>query len=173
MRKRFWLAGVVVAIGLSLTAVADSDIPAVKEAASPCTVDSLVLAIDLWYQATLSGDESQTNECEQKIFRLLSIDMERTQGRLYKLIGQTKPEQNDTHMNSANVDSIPDPLQDSIAFLRSTLNVKRILSNSISKNEAFSNKYRLLGDYVELIRRDVGLPKLKLAENKKIETQKN
>jgi hypothetical protein len=173
MRTRFWLAGVVVAVGLGLTAAADSDIHTAVEAAPVSSADSLVLAVDLWYQATLAGDESQTNTCEQKIFRLLSIDMERTQGRLFKMIEQAKTEQNDTNASFAKIDSVPGSLQDSIEFLRSTLSVKRILSNAISKSEAFSNKYRLLGDYVELIRRDVGLPKLKLASEKKLEAQKN
>lgn len=173
MRTRLWLAGVVVTVGLGLTAAADQDISAVAEATPVAGADSLDIVIDLWYQATLAGDNSQANEYENKILRLLSIDIECTQERLLKMIEQAKSAQNDTDAKTATADSLPSPLQDSINFLHSRLKVKRILSSTISDSDAFSNKYRLLGDYVELIRRDVGLPKLKLASEKKIEAQKN
>ena len=114
MRTRIWLAGVVVAVGLGLTAAADSDIPTAAEAAPVSAADSLVLAVDLWYQATLAGDNNQANVYEQKIFLLLSIDMERTQGRLLKMIEQAKPEQNDTNASFAKIDSVPGSLHDSI-----------------------------------------------------------
>jgi hypothetical protein len=57
--------------------------------------------------------------------------------------------------------------------LNETLQSKRVLVDAITRTDAFSNKYRLLGDYVGLLRREVGLPKLKLAVDKKSEADKN
>jgi hypothetical protein len=135
--------------------------------------DSLDLIVDQWYQAILTGDDGQAGGLERDIVRLLTIDINQTQSRLTKLMEKSRLEQTDTNPSFAKVDSEDNPLHGSIDFLRSTLNVKKILLGSISNSDAFSNKYRLLGDYVELIRREVGLPKLKLASEKRAEPQKN
>ena len=126
MKTRLWLAGVVVTVGLGLTVAADSDVPAVAETTSVSGADSLDIVIDLWYQATLAGDNNQASEYENNILRLLSMDIECTQKRLLKMIELAKPAQNETDAKGATADSLPGPLQDSIDFLHSRLKVKRM-----------------------------------------------
>ena len=43
------------------------------------------------------------------------------------------------------------------------LNTKEALYRSLNKTNVFSTKYRLLGDYIDLLRRELQMPRLKLA----------
>lgn len=175
MRKHSWLTGMVIVVGLGLSVAAEPESTADTKSAPVASVpaDSLDVIVDQWYQAILAGDEGQADGLQRDIVRLLTIDIDRTQNRLTKLMEHSRSERADSNATIAEVASPINPLGDSIDFLRSTLNVKKILLGSISKSDAFSNKYRLLGDYVELIRREVGLPKLKLASEKRAELRKN
>jgi len=47
------------------------------------------------------------------------------------------------------------------------LSVKERLASTLKQSTAFSNKYRLLGDYLEVLRRELGITRVELAEDVK------
>lgn len=176
MKRYAWLTGTVVAMSLSIGQAAEPNTrpDSVQSPASITAADSLDIIMEQWYQFILEGNDSQANAVEQQILRLLSTDVDQTQKRLTSLISSDKGESKAADATFAKADTNASSLHDSVEFLRSSVRVKRILYESISASDAFSYKYRLLGDYVDLLRREVGLPKLKLASEKNtIEAQKN
>lgn len=176
MKRYAWLTGSVVAICLSIGHASEPVTPAdtAKSSEAITAADSLDSVMEQWYQFVLEGNDSQANAMERQILRLLSIDVDQTQKRLTSLLSSGNNADKSTDATFASVDSNATPLHDSAEFLKSSVRVKRILYQSISSSDAFSYKYRLLGDYVDLLRREVGLPKLKLAaEKSRAEALKN
>lgn len=170
MKKYAWLSGMVLVVGLGITQAGEKENKAdtAQSAVPVATADSVAFMMEQWYQAVLNGSDSESNDLERRILRLLTIDLNQTRERLMKILASAPQNEQSTDASFANAkaDSGASSLNDSVEFLRSAVNVKRLLVESIAKSDAFSYKYRLLGDYVELIRRDVGLPKLKLASEK-------
>ena len=175
MRKHSWLTGMAVVIGLALSAAAEPEQKTDSQAAVAgiSSADSLDLLVDEWYQATLAGDDTQANNLEKHVVRNLMIDIDQAQARFTAMQDRARSKESGANASLANAEPTAGSLQDSIEFLRSAINVKKILLGTIVKSDAFSNKYRLMGDYIELIRREVGLPKLKLAADKSNSVQKN
>lgn len=171
MRTRSWFAVIALVAGMATIAAADTPVARPDSSlgkGNNSEVDSLNMAIDQWYDAILAGDDSRARECEKHLLRSLSADIKQSQERVRELLSQSA-----TDSQPVLIDSAPDPLKDSLAKLNEILNTKRMLVDAITRTDALSNKYRLLGDYVGLIRREVGLPKLKLAVDKKSEADKN
>ena len=168
MKKYAWLSGMVLVVGLGIAQAEEKDLKGdtVQSTAPVATADSVTFLMEEWYQAVLNGSDSESSDLEKQILRLLTIDLNQTRERLMKILASAPQREQSTDASFAKVDSGANSLNDSVEFLRSAVNVKRLLVESIAKSDAFSYKYRLLGDYVELIRRDVGLPKLKLASEK-------
>jgi len=171
MRTRLWFAVMALVAGMATIAAADT--PVARPDSSLSTgnnleVDSLNVMIDQWYDAILAGDDGRVRERGKHLLRSLSTDIDQSQERIHRLLEQLAADN-----QSPDVDSVPHPLKDSLATLNEILNTKRMLVDAITRADALSNKYRLLGDYVGLIRREVGLPKLKLAVDKKSEADKN
>jgi hypothetical protein len=170
--RMFWTTATAVLTLISSGPVVAKD--AAKVTPPATVVDSLNVAMDSWYDATLSGNNGRCHEYEQKVVRLLKADIDRTQTEAFRLSEQVKGTTPDSEaVRPSLTDSVSSPLRDSLDFLLSELHVKRILLESMTRSGAFSNKYRLLGDYVELLRREVGLPKLKLAAERKSDTRDN
>jgi hypothetical protein len=117
----------------------------------------------LWLEVTLSGVEPEVNRLEKTMMDLVNFDIYISQEKVRELAKETAEqswrEKRDTLVQKTNVD---DSLQAAIA----RLNTKEALYRSIKKTGAFSNKYRLLGDYINLLRRELELPRLKLANEK-------
>lgn len=172
MNSRSWFAVMALVAGVATISVADTPKAGPDSSQGKVVnpmVDSLNLAIDHWYDAILSGDDGQAHKCEKQLLKTLKADINRSQEQVQRLSSQlTSPE-----AKSPVVDSSLNPLKDSLEQLKTLLTTKQMLVDAIARTDALSNKYRLLGDYVGLLRREVGLPKLKLAVDKKTETAKN
>ena len=168
MKKYAWLSGMLLVVGLGIAQAEEKDLKGdtVQSTAPVATADSVTFLMEEWYQSVLTGSDSESSDLERRILRLLTIDLNQTRERLMKVLASVPQREQSTDATFAKADSGASSLNDSVEFLRSAVNVKRLLVESIAKSDAFSYKYRLLGDYVELIRRDVGLPKLKLASEK-------
>ncbi|MBI5267699.1 MAG: hypothetical protein HY851_10750 [candidate division Zixibacteria bacterium] len=172
MKSRSWFAVIALVAGVATLSVADTSKSGPDssqcKAVNPM-VDSINLAVDQWYDAILSGDDGQAHRCEKQLLKSLKADISRSQEQVHKLSSQlSSPE-----TKSPVVDSSLNPLKDSLEQLKTLLTTKQMLVDAITRTDALSNKYRLLGDYVGLLRREVGLPKLKLAVDKKTEADKN
>ncbi len=175
MAQRSCLIGLGLAIGIALSTAANPSIkPADSQSVQSITpAESLSQAVDRWYEATLAGDNGKTRECEQRLVKLLAADIDRTQNELNLLTTHLTDKSSDSLIGPLPPDSQANPIRDSLSILKDKVRLKRMLLGAITQSDAFSNKYRLLGDYVDLLRREVGLPKLKLAANKRIEVVKN
>ena len=129
--------------------------------------ERLSYSIDLWYDAALKGNESETRRFEGVIHSFLDNDI-RTDEQLLSLLSDQISR---AALNSNGCDSLvedsssnPAPLDRSaLSQAWEVVNTKKLLQENISRASAFSNKYRLMGDYIELLRRELDLPRLKLA----------
>jgi hypothetical protein len=160
---------------MALSTAADPSIkPADSQSVQPITpADSLDRAVDRWYEATLAGDNGKTREYEQRLVHLLAADIDRTQDQVNTLTAHLADNSSDSLIGPLPPGYSANPIRDSLSILKDQVRLKRMLLGAITQSDAFSNKYRLLGDYVDLLRREVGLPKLKLAADKRIEAVKN
>lgn len=121
----------------------------------------LAYAIDLWHDACLKVDAGQVSEFEGKIFSLLSVDLSADQ----QLLGLCSPYREATSRRTGGSDSVGVISLDSETYAQTydLVQAKVRLYQSIAQSNSFSNKYRLLWDYIELTRRQLGLPRLRLA----------
>ena len=117
----------------------------------------------LWLETTLAEVQPEVARLEKAMTGLVNYDIYVSQEKVRALAQaaarqswQVKPDS----LAPASKESVD--LQNAI----SNLNAKESLYRSISKTKAFSNKYRLLGDYINLLRRELELPRLKLATEK-------
>lgn len=136
------------------------------------TLDGLNRAIDLWHDANLKGGEKKIAFTEEKIQEILRADITASWDR----IGESEIEvlENAEEFKStpatgvARRDDRAD-LRDDIKDLRQSrivVRTKEQLFSSIQKSKAFSNKYRLLGDYTDVLKKQLGLSRIELAEDR-------
>ena len=121
---------------------------------------------ELWLEAQLVGHSKQAARIEKELLGLLNGDIYAHQERVRRLARDL------VFSPASQADQSGGPAADSLSrqlVFRteiSALNVKEALHRSMEKTDAFSNKYRLLGDYIDLLRRELDMPKLKLASSK-------
>ena len=125
--------------------------------------EKLAYSIDLWHDASLKSDEKRAAECETRIQALLAIDIAADQ----LLLGISTPHRSVSAREMANRsgDSLGWISLDMETFNQTydIVYAKQRLYESIKVSSSFSNRYRLLWDYIELTRRELGLPRLRLA----------
>jgi len=124
---------------------------------SKATLEKLKQKIDIWHEANLCGNSRLCREKEIEIFDILKNDINTTQDRIGKA-------------HYSKIQKIDDrrDFRDDKSDLKTAQNlykVKKRLYLSLHKTSSFSNKYRLLGDYVSIFNREMGLKKLELAED--------
>jgi len=122
---------------------------------------------DLWLEAQLGGDHDQVARIEKELIGLLNSDIYSHQEQVREMakdMVMSSVPGSDTAETLAAADSLISKadLQDAI----NTLNAKEALCRSLKRTNAFSNKYRLLGDYIDLLRRELEMPRLKMAVSK-------
>ncbi|MFH1686923.1 MAG: hypothetical protein ABIE70_05305 [bacterium] len=127
--------------------------------------------IDLWHDANLKGDQSKIDQLAQQLEEMLHRDMDATARAISQAQAEKARSAREFHRGhrhwSEKVDDkrdLSDDIHDADQ-LRETLKVKKRLAASISKSPAFSNRYRLLGDYMDVMRHEVGMTRLELAED--------
>jgi hypothetical protein len=121
---------------------------------------------ELWLEAQLAGHREEAAQIEKELLSLLNCDIYTNQERVKELAGELvllSDGLSDTSHSNAT-----DSLAQKADFREAlgTLNAKEALHRSMLKTGAFSNKYRLLGDYIDLLRRELDMPRLKLASSK-------
>lgn len=123
----------------------------------------------LWLEAVLDGNESEAARLEKDLVGLISHDILMVQEEVRQMAKDialapgVAADQDDNHAIVSLVSDRDIEFEQAIGFL----NIKESLYRSVSKSESFSNKYRLLGDYINLLRRELKMPRLKLAQAKK------
>lgn len=121
---------------------------------------------ELWLEAQLAGHREEAAQIEKELIVLLNCDIYANQERVRELAGELVLLSNG-HSDTAHSNAV-DSLAQKADFREAlgTLNAKEVLHRSMLKTDAFSNKYRLLGDYIDLLRRELDMPRLKLASSK-------
>lgn len=121
---------------------------------------------ELWLEAQLAGHREQADLIEKDLLGLVNCDIYTHQERLRRMAKDLAPSSK-FHADTAN-GGAADSLTRQVDFQKAigTLNAKETLHRSMEKTNAFSNKYRLLGDYIDLLRRELEMPRLKLASSK-------
>ena len=140
----------------------------------------LAYAVDLWYDAVLKGDEPRVTAREKALLGLIQQDVDSTNLVLEQFRQLLWQAQVASVVMPDTGQSLSDDLplleylnRDRYSYEVDICKTKEKLVAAIRRSEAFSNKYRLISDYIEVLRRQVGLPKLKLAGAPKGSTVQN
>lgn len=136
------------------------------------TLDELDRAIDLWHDANLKGGDKKIALAHEKIQQILQADITTSWDR----IGESEIEVFKSAEEFKSTPSTGNGHKDGRVDLRGdiknlkqakiVLRTKERLYSSIEKSSAFSNKYRLLGDYTDVLKKQLGLSRIELAEDK-------
>ena len=136
------------------------------------TYELLTHTRDLWHDATLKGDDKRVREHLAEIEHILDRDI-RAGKQTIKLLVQQSTVKNTVEsaegqnlLDEKVLSGLPKVDRQLILDLNGIVTTKALLAESINRTGAFSNKYRLLGDYIELLRRELDLPRLQYALDK-------
>lgn len=129
----------------------------------------LSYAVDLWYDAVLKGDDDLVIERQVIILGLLQQDLDSSDyvlGAFERLLHRATHDALQLDTSESLKDDYPllERLDREVyTHARQDFKVKERIFSAIQRTPALSNKYRLMSDYIEVLRRQVGLPRLKLA----------
>jgi hypothetical protein len=134
--------------------------------------EMLSYAVDLWHDATLKGDDGKIKECRDDIRKFLEADIE-SERNLVKMLTRQAID-NEAGKNEEGKNLIEEKPgrkpakadQDLVNQLVPLIRTKELLVDAMERSEAFSNQYRLLGDYIDLLRRELDMPRLQYAMEK-------
>jgi len=126
-------------------------------------------SINLWHDATLKGNRKQASQFAIDIDGILAEDIEADKLRLKMLVRQVEMiyasayHEGQNMLEAENKHPEIGEYRDAMNRLVGVIRVKEALLGSIVGTDAFSNRYRLLGDYVNLLRQELEMPKAKMA----------
>jgi len=134
-----------------------------EEYSLEAALTELEINYNLWLEMELDGVKPEVDRLEKNLLSLVCNDIYMNQQRVSELAEVVaKARMQDNQVTSAkqqeNEDAFKKALDD--------LNTREAVHRALTKTKAFSNKYRLLGDYINLLRRELELPRLKLANEK-------
>lgn len=127
-------------------------------------------AIDLWHDAILKGDDKRANFYLDEICDIITEDIQTNKLQMKMLVRQIEACYQENSFEGKNLfesnheDKEITKYKEYLPVLSSMILIKEELYRAMSRTEAFSNDYRLLGDYKNLLRRELGMPKLKMAD---------
>ena len=141
------------------------------------TLNHLAHHIDLWHDANLKGDQEKIKLYEGVIDDIINENIAQTKAavrnyaQLAVLEGVTS---DDKELSLTEPDQTPNQSSEIFKGLVGNLNSQKKLSQAIQKTNVFSNKYRLLGDYIYLLKNELKIIKVELAqeEDNNKETEK-
>ncbi|MDF1545756.1 MAG: hypothetical protein P1R58_11710 [bacterium] len=135
------------------------------------TAKKLAHGIDLWHDANLKSDNTLIGKYEKQIQEIINSDLQHS----YKLVTRFEVEVNRSagtfdDKNSGRASRVDDrnDLKSDVKDLkkaREMAKVKEKLYYAITHSDSFSNQYRLLNDYIDLLGRELGLNRVELAED--------
>lgn len=183
MKKHFLFSALVAAFSLcAATAFSGEKSDSPKKTKNPesvffrhpqQTLDKLTKLIDEWHAAVLASERGRSERIENKILSVISEDITSQQMRVRELAHEVTSEPPVKSSADQGVDGkeyrenpVPnDAAENEFREHHTLLKAKQIIARSVRNSKAFSNKYRLLGDYVDLLRRELGMARVKWANN--------
>jgi hypothetical protein len=133
--------------------------------------EKLSYAIDLWYDAVLKGDDRRTDRFEYVMLEMVHQDLDSTRlalAQFSQYYERTKAEAvllDSTAPHGAYLPVLEKLDQDVYSEVWQIYRTKEKLYEAIQHSPFPSNKYRLITDYIDVLRRQIGLPKLKIVYN--------
>lgn len=137
-----------------------ADSPKQAQAAEPerrvdYTLEGLSHAMDLWYDAILKDDQALAGRYEKLIDNILTEDISATELACQRLEKKSDSET----MKHARAEC-----KQETDRVRLLIQEKTELARQVRANVEFREKYRRLGIYINLLRRELGMPKAKFAD---------
>jgi hypothetical protein len=136
--------------------------------------ERLSYAIDLWYDAVLKGDTRRADRFEFNMLQLVHQDLDST----YLALAQFNQYYKQTQSEALKLDStaphgaylpVLEKLDDDVySAVWEVYQNKQKLYDQLQHSQFPSNKYRLITDYIDVLRRQIGLPRLKIVYNDKV-----
>lgn len=145
----------------------------VKEAERTATVEkNLSHEIDLWHDSALKRNGKRMRSHEKRIFDIIQEDIQARDRLIYRYENEAARSVKDVVSEPSPVVTAPaaekrqavNDIKD-LRKARQLLKAKELLFDSIKRTDTFSNRYRLLGDYLEIVKRESRLNTVELAED--------
>lgn len=166
------LVGLVL-VGMSWAAAGDNA-PAPKEirhdkqeiAQAKQALGELKESIDRWHMANLEGDPDKVERHQSKLFGIIRADIK--QSHTFVQRREKEADQSAGDLQGMDNREQRQGLRTDLTNLKTSrqlVMVKENLFFALKRSKTFSNKYRLLNDYVELLQREFGVVRMELAED--------
>jgi hypothetical protein len=135
--------------------------------------EKLSYSIDLWYDAVLKGDDRRADRYEYAMVDMVRKDIDSTLlaltqfGEYYKRTQSEAVKLDSTAPHGAYLPVLEKLDQDVYSEVWQIYKTKEQLYQAIQRSPFPSNRYRLMTDYIDVLRRQIGLPKLKIVYDAK------
>lgn len=124
---------------------------------------------DLWMEANLSGDSRKAGDYLATVMALLSYDISVASFEVSELARKVLLAQRSEESASSGV--LPE--QETFSRGVEVLNFKEKLFKRIINTDSFSNKYRLVSDYLDLLRNELDDPSARMMAVESQDTDEN
>jgi len=127
--------------------------------------------VDSWVKANLRGDDEKAQYYEESISRQVQADIASSRQLVNRYEAEVRRSNKEYHRpyrfrvarHDDRVD-FHDDVKD-LDHAKQLLAVKERLVSAFNRTAVFSNRYRLVGDYMETMRRELNLTRAELAED--------
>ncbi len=145
----------------------------VREAERTAMVEkNLSHEIDLWHDSALKRNGKRMRSHEKRIFDMIQEDLQARDRLIYRYENEATRSVKDVVQEPGPAVVAPavekrqavNDIKD-LRKARQLLKAKELLFDSIKRTDTFSNRYRLLGDYLEIVKRESRLNTVELAED--------
>ena len=135
------------------------------------TIKKLAHGIDLWHDANLKGDFDKVLKFEKKIHEIIKADIKKA----VDIVSESEW-QHELELRKARADDSNEGVSEKnhneqghrdvgLKSSKKLIKAKEVLFVSVKRSHAFSNKYRLLNDYLDLLKRELGIERIELADD--------
>ncbi|MDH4156813.1 MAG: hypothetical protein OEW00_06010 [candidate division Zixibacteria bacterium] len=135
------------------------------------TINELSHRIDLWHDANLKNDTRRIDRYEKDMFDFINQDILSMAARLRDSRTEVRQSQQELQRRRPDPVTKLDDRRDlrddrwDLKEMTSMLKVKKRLFNSLRNSWSFSGKYRLLGDYVSVLKCELDRTRIEFAED--------
>ena len=129
-------------------------------------VKDLSHEIDLWHDAALKRNGKRMRAHEKRIFDLIEADIQARDRIIYRYENEAVSSVNNAVKDGTAGAGVTagDDVKD-LRKAKQLVKAKEMLYDSIKRTDTFSNRYRLLGDYLEIVKRESRMNTVELAED--------
>ncbi|MFZ5980626.1 MAG: hypothetical protein ACOYVF_08320, partial [Candidatus Zixiibacteriota bacterium] len=130
------------------------------------TLEHLSLHIDLWHDANLKNDKEKVEIFASVIDDIINEDIADSKMAIRNFAQRAVLENTDPGDGEKNPSVDFDRVKSSELFKKivESMSVKKKLADALNRTEAFSNKYRLLNDYLYVLREEIRFTRVEVAE---------